>query len=212
MTQQIKHGWHTPVFEYKRKKSYGACVDHHGCAITKINNKIAKYRKPYAQVIKPFREQWCTVLEILIVCAATDESIKTKGLSWESPQVLWLLALLLTSVVYFHHHPNPNQTLPFTHSIPGHVLSKHLPGWGWGYTHTLHPWTAFHIHTPSLDYIPHIHFNPPHTLHPWTAFHIHTSSLAILFTSLTFTHSYYHFHHYSFNSFYHSTESLSYSP
>ena len=48
------------------------------------------------------------VLEILIVCAATDESIKTKGLSWESPQVLWLLALLLTSVVYLHHLPNPN--------------------------------------------------------------------------------------------------------
>ena len=48
------------------------------------------------------------ILEILIVCAATDESIKTKGLSWESPQVLWLLALLLTSIVYFYHLPNPN--------------------------------------------------------------------------------------------------------
>ena len=37
----------------------------------------------------PFREQWRRVLGIPLLCAATDESIKTKGRTWFTTQVLW---------------------------------------------------------------------------------------------------------------------------
>ena len=66
------------------------------------------------------REQWRTVLDILIVCAATDESIKTKGLSWVVPQVLWLLALLTHNRRVFHHLPKSNLVLDIQIPNPRH--------------------------------------------------------------------------------------------
>ena len=51
------------------------------------------------------------VLGILIVCAATDESIKMKGLSWVSPQVLWLLGSY-TLVFVISTPPPEAQALP----------------------------------------------------------------------------------------------------